>query len=137
MNFQTFFCYLYKIGVNLGLDVCKPSNFQAAKCLAKTIAEATLGNSGLNEGIEGTSRTLANDATFTHTADSAHRYIFTSVVSTNGDQSIFINGVDTTVNLTAATVVGFDLQEGDVLTVVDPATGVGASWVEVVVPLTL
>ena len=135
MNFQTFYCYLGKIATNLGLDLCRPNNFQTAKCTAKAIYEATLGSSGLNEDIEGTARTLVNDTTFTHTATAAQRYIFTSVTSTNGDQSIFINDVDTGVNLTASTVVGFNLQEGDVLTVVDPATGVGAAWVEVIVPL--
>jgi hypothetical protein len=137
MNFQQFFYYLGKIATNLGLDECAPKNFATAKCVAKAIADATLGGSGLNEDIEGTSRTLANDTTFTHTATAAQRYIFTSVTSSNGNQSIFINGVDTTVDLTAATVVGFDLQLGDVLTVVDPASGVGAAWVEVIVPLAI
>lgn len=137
MNFQTFFYYLGKIAANLGLDNCAPRDFATAKCLAKAIYEATLGNSGLNADIEGTSRTLANDTTFTHTATAAQRYIFTSVTSTNGNQSIFINGVDTGVDLTAATVVGFDLQIDDVLTVVDPASGVGAAWVEVIVPLAI
>lgn len=137
MNFQTFFCYIGKIATNLGLDICRPNNFQAAKCAMKAIYEATLGNSGLNADITGTSRTLANDTTFTHTATAAQRYIFTAVTSTNGNQSIFINGVDTTIDLTAATVRGFDLQEGDVLTVVDPASGVGAAWVEVIVPIAI
>tara|TARA_R110000868_G_scaffold13848_5_gene64391 strand:+ start:347 stop:760 length:414 start_codon:yes stop_codon:yes gene_type:complete len=137
MNFQAFFYYLGKIAVNLGLDNCAPRDFATAKCVAKAIYEATLGNSGLNADITGTSRTLANNTTFTHTATVSRRYVFTSVTSTNGNQSIFINGVDTTVDLTTATVVGFDLRLGDVLTVVDPASGVGASWVEVLVPLAI
>ena len=133
-NYQTFFCYLGKIAANLGLDLCRPNNFQTAKCTAKAIYEATLCSSG-DLDISGTSRTLANGAIFTYTATAAVKYIFTSVVSTNGDQSININGVDTTVDLTAATVEVVQLCAGDVLTVVDPATGSGASWVEVIVPI--
>lgn len=134
MNFQTFFCYLGKIATNLGIDLCRPNNFQTAKCTAEAIHEATLCSAGAKL-ITGTSRTLANDSTFTHTATERQFYVFTSVTSTEEDQGIFINGVDTGVALADGVIRVVELCEGDVMTVVDPAAGAGAAWIEVLIPV--
>lgn len=134
MSFQNFFFYLGKIAANLGLNTCKPKDFQTAKCLVKELADSSACISGVKTSATFSEVTLANGQTYTYISTGREIYVFCSVTSFNNDQSIRINGVQVE-TMTGDVVSVLDLCNGDVLTVVDPAAGgSGATWIGVNIP---
>lgn len=134
MSFQSFFFHLGKIAENLGINICRPKDFQTAKCLVKGLADATECTSGEKDSVVEAAVTLANGETYSYTATFREFYVFTSVESANENQAISVNGANNGFLLDGGTRV-FELCIGDEITVTDPDTGAGASWNAIIIPV--